>query len=105
VCSPRGVTSLEEEIVVETAKIGKIARFLARRFLLLKNARFFRQRKNRDFFKNRIKNAKNRLGRTGRGIKSPISFFFCHSVFFVCGAAREEVCGGHQAFLRCAKAG
>jgi hypothetical protein len=37
--------------------------------------------------------------------KEPDSVFFCHSVLFFCGAVREEVCGGYQAVLRCAKAG
>jgi hypothetical protein len=37
--------------------------------------------------------------------KVPGLFFFVILFFFLCGAAREEVCGGHQAFLRCAKVG
>jgi hypothetical protein len=94
--------NLEEEIAEKMPKIDKIARFSARRFLLLKNARFFRQSKNRQ------KNAKNRQktpGTHGPRDKEPDLVFFWSFVFFVCGAVREEVCGGHQAFLRCAKAG
>jgi hypothetical protein len=73
-----------------------------------KNAIFWLEKKARFFEKKGKKSAKigkKRHSRPGRRIKSPIRFFFVILFFFVCGAAREEVCGGHQAFLRCAKAG
>jgi hypothetical protein len=69
-------------------------------FWLEKKTRFFEK-----IGKKAAKISKKRQKLEKSGIKSPIRFFFCHSFFCVCGAAREEVCGGHQTFLRCAKAG
>ena len=68
--------------------------------MLEKKTRFFEK-----IGKKTPKNAKNRQKTPGTRDKEPDLFFFLVIWFFLCGAAREEVCGGHQAFLRCAKVG
>jgi hypothetical protein len=65
----------------------------------------FWSEKKAHFFEKSSKNRKKAPQSPRPRDKEPDSVFFCHSVFFLCGEAREDVCGGHQAFLRCAKGG